>query len=231
MVQQVPAKIKINGKQFEVIVDCEKAMEFKKNKPAQNISALRDILQFDGVFYDYKKGLKASESDLTSNFNTTDVYTITQKIINDGEIELTQEYRNTQRELKLKQIIAFLARNCADPRTGAPYTIERITTTIKQTGAKIDENRDVEEQALAIIKQIEKILPLRISTKRIKIVVPSQFTGNIYNLFKEFKKESEEWLADGSMSVIINLPAGMQLEFYDKLNKLTHGNSITEEIK
>ena len=44
-------------------------------------------------------------------------------------------------------------------------------------------------------------------------------------------KESEEWLADGSLKCIVNIPAGLQMEFYDKINAITHGAVLSEEIK
>lgn len=228
---QVPAKITINGKRFEIVVDCDKAMAFKKNHTNQTLAQLRDILSFDGVFFDFKAGTKVPEADLMAAFKTTDTYAIAQKIINDGEVLVTQEYREKQREMKEKQIIEFITRNCADPRTKAPFTPDRISTSMKQLGIRIDENKATDEQALIIIKQLEKLLPIKMSTKRIKIIIPATHVGRAYSLFKEVKKESEDWLQDGSMSVIVDIPAGMQLEFYDKLNSLTQGDNITEEIQ
>lgn len=228
---QVPAKIKINGKTFEIVVDCDKAMAFKRNHANQNLAQLRDVVAFDGVFFDFKKGTKVPEADLMSAFNTIDTYAIAQKIINDGEVLVTQEYREKQRDMKEKQIIEFIIRNCADPRTKAPFTPDRISSSMKQLGIKVDENKTTDEQALLIIKQLEKLLPIKMSIKRIKIVIPATHVGRAYGLFKDVKKESEDWLPDGSMSVIVGIPAGMQLEFYDKLNALTQGDNITEEIQ
>jgi ribosome maturation protein Sdo1 len=51
----------------------------------------------------------------------------------------------------------------------------------------------------------------------------------VYGLLKEYK-ESEEWLANGSLQAILNIPAGMQLDFYDKLNHITHGAIHSEEL-
>ena len=36
---------------------------------------------------------------------------------------------------------------------------------------------------------------------------------------------------DGSLEVIISIPAGMVMDFYDKLNGVTHGAALTEDIK
>jgi ribosome maturation protein Sdo1 len=49
-------------------------------------------------------------------------------------------------------------------------------------------------------------------------------------MLKDYK-ESEDWLANGDLQVIMNIPAGLQLEFYDKLNGITHGAVMSEELK
>lgn len=228
----VVARIKLKGKNFEIIVDCDKAIAFKKESKNVNAATLlRDVLAIDSVFYDYKKGLRVSPTDLKEAFGSDNIYEVAAKIIKEGEILLPQEYREKAREAKLKQIVDFLVRNCVDPRTGAPFTPDRIMAALKEVGARIDETRGADEQAIALIKDLEKVLPIKISVKRIKVVVPPAYVGHVYSLFKNLTKEKEEWLNDGSLSCIIALPAGMQLEFYDKLNNMTHGSAITEEIK
>jgi ribosome maturation protein SDO1 len=226
----VVARIKVKGKLFETIVDLDKAISFRKQKLEGNPSTLRDILEINEIFSDYKKGLRVKGSELLDAFGTEDVFVVAGKIINDGEIQLPQEYRDKMREAKVKQIVDFLARNCMDTRTNAPYTPERIESAMKQAGAKIDD-RSVEEQVPGIIQGIQKIIPIKIAVKKIELIIGPEHVGKIYNLIKTFKKEKENWLNDGSMSCIIELPAGMQLEFYDKLNALTHGEAITKEVK
>ena len=226
----VVARIKIKGKNFEIMVDCDKALALKKNKDA-NVTNVRDALAIDEIFNDYKKGLKVSTSDLKSCFGTEDIYEVAAKIISDGEIVLPQEYRDKEREQKFKQIVDFLVKNSIDPRTKAPYTAERITSALKEVGVRIDEKRSADEQALSIIKQIESKIPIKIATIKLKITIPAAHTGKVYGLLSKFNKAKEEWLSDGSLMCIIDLPAGIQMDFYDKLNTITHGSALTEEIK
>jgi len=222
----VVARIKSKNKTYEILVDCDKALSFKKTRQG----SIQNILAVNTIFSDQKKGFKASSTELKDAFGTDDVFAIAEKIILNGEILLPQEYREKMREQKTRQIIDFLARNCVDPRTGAPYTAQRIEQSLKQIGARIEEHRNAEEQALEIMKELAKIMPIKIETKRIKVILPPEYTGKLYGLLKSYNAEKEEWLNDGSLSCIINLPAGLQLEFYDKLNNATHGAAITEEI-
>ena len=43
--------------------------------------------------------------------------------------------------------------------------------------------------------------------------------------------QKETWLNNGDLQVMAEIPSGLQSSFYDKLNSITHGSAITEEIK
>ncbi len=225
MANNVTARIKIKGKQFEILVDLDSALRYKKTGQG----SIENILAVDAVFSDVKKGLHASTSDLKSAFDTEDIRGAAAEIIKHGEIQLPAEYRKREREDKVKQIVDFLARNCIDPRTGMPHTPSRIQAALDEARINVDD-RPITEQIPAILKELQVQLPIRIETKKLRIKVPAVYTGNVYGLLHGIK-DSEEWLSDGSLLCVVSLPAGMQSEFYDKLNKITHGSAITEEVK
>ena len=219
----VTAKLRIKGKNFEVLVDVDKALQLKHGK----LVSMQNVLAFNTVFYDLKKGLRASESDLEEFFKTTDVNVIAEKIIRQGEIEVPSEYKNKEREDKAKQVIDFLVKNALDA-SGKPYTPDRIETALESSGINI-ENKPVEEQISRIIEKLRTIIPIKIETKKLSVRVPAVHTGKVYGLLQEYK-EKENWLNNGDLLCIINLPAGLQMDFYDKLNAVTHGSAIVEEI-
>lgn len=220
---QTTARIKKEGKNFEIMVDMEKAIAFKKTGVDEG------FLEFDKIFSDHKKGFAASSSDMEKAFKTTDVDEIAKRIVKEGEILVTQEYRTEEHERKYKQVIDFLSRNASDPRTGNPHTPERIKTALEQAHINV-KNIPIENQIQEIIDSLSKIIPIRIETKRIKIKVPAIQTGKAYGVISPYK-EKEEWLNDGSLEVIVKIPAGIIMDFYDKLNSVTHGSAVTEEIK
>ncbi len=225
MSKEVLARIKSRGKNYEILVDLDQALAFKKG---ENID-VRSILGVDNVFHDSKKGLHASDDDLKGAFGTTEIAEIAEKIIRQGELLLPAEYREQKKDEKVKQVIDFLVKNVVDPQAGKPYTEERIKNILNEAGVNI-ENKPVSEQIGKIVEKISVIAPIKIETKKIKIIVPAVHTGKIYNLINQYK-ENEEWLNNGDLSCVINLPAGLQMDFYDKLNSMTHGSAITEEIK
>jgi len=221
----VTARIRIKNKHFEIMVDAEKAISLKRGKP----SSMQNVLAFDSIFTDIKKGTKASESDLKESFNTNDIYTIAEKIIRSGDIEVPEEFRDKAREDKIKQAIDFLSRNALDPATSKPHTASRIQSAMEQAGINLD-SRPIEEQMPKIIEKLRPIIPIKIETKKLEITIPAVHTGRVYGMLQEFK-EKEEWLGNGDLKVTINIPAGMQMAFYDKLNGITHGSAVVEEVK
>ena len=220
---QTTARIKQAGKNFEIIVDLDKALDFKKGA-----SSSIDFLESDSVFKDSKRGLHASESDLKDAFGTTDSNTIAEKIVKKGEILLTQEHREGEQDKKIKGVVDFLSRNAVDPQTGRPYTPERIKSALTQAGVNI-KNVPVENQITDILKSLSEIIPIKVSTKKVKITIPAIHTGKTYGVINPYK-EKETWLDNGDLEVIVNVPAGIVIDFYDKLNSATHGSSVTEEI-
>ncbi len=221
----VTARIKLNGKNFEVLVDVDQALQLKKGIPVN----IQNLLAIDKVYADIKKGFVVSENDLLQAFGSKDLNVVVDKIIKKGEILLPQEYRAKEREDKMKQVVDFLARNAIDPTSKRPHTIDRIKRALEESGVNI-ENKPVGEQISKIIEKLRPILPLKIENKKLSLKIPAAYTGSVYGLLKDYK-EKEDWQDDGSLVCIINLPAGLQMEFYDKLNAITHGNTIVEEIK
>jgi ribosome maturation protein SDO1 len=219
------ARYKSGKLTFETRVDLDNAMKLKKGEKI-NIS---EIARDKFVYTDIKKGMKAGNDELINVFSTTDIFKIIEKIVLKGQIEVTQEFRDEAIENRKKQIIDFLSKNAIDSRTNRPYTADIISSALKEVGTKI-ENTPVEKQINKILESLKKIIPIKISSKRLKLKIPSQFTGQIYGLVNDYK-EKEEWLNDGSLEVVINLPIGLQIEFYDKLNGVTHGSVLSEEIK
>ena len=106
-------------------------MKFKKGE------AFAVEAEGDKIFTDSKKGQVASNNDLKEAFGTTDISIIIEKIIKNGEVLLTQEHRDEEKEKKFKQVIDFLTSNAVDPQTGNPHSSERIKNALEQAHMNI----------------------------------------------------------------------------------------------
>jgi len=210
---------------FETMVDLDAAMKLKRG---ENID-INEVIRDTSVYTDQKKGMQAGRDELETVFGTTELAVAVEKIVKKGEIEVTQEFRDEATEQRRKQIIDFLVRNAIDAGTNRPFTPDILESAMKQAGVKI-ENKAIEGQISKIVEALKKIIPLKIETKKIKVRIPAQHTGRVYGLIQEYK-EKEDWMGNGDLEVVLNIPIGIQMNFYDKLNSITHGSAITQEMK
>jgi ribosome maturation protein SDO1 len=224
----VIARLKSHGTVFEIMVDCDLALDFKGGKDI----SIDEILATDKVFFDAKKAMLASETRLEAAFETLDINEIAKKIIKKGEVQITSEHRSNFRDQKRKKIVELIHRNAIDPRTMTPHPVERINLAFDEAKIKIDEHRAAEEQVDGIVKELRPILPIRFEKCKVKIRIPATHAGKAYSAFSGFGKLVEEnWMGDGSWSGTIEIPAGLSSDLIDQLNNVTHGEVETEIVK
>ena len=221
----VVAKIRKGENHFEILVDCEGALDFRRGKEV----SLDDVLATEDIFKDIKKGEKAS--DLKKFFGTEDVRKIAEIIIKEGEVQLTAEYKSKLREEKRRRLVSIISKGCINPDTGAPHPPQRIESAIEEAKVKIDEFKSAEEQVNEVITKLRVILPLKYEIREVAIKIPSANAGKSYSVFRQYGKVlNEEWQNDGSMKCKVEVSAGLEVELYDKLNSMTHGSITTKVI-
>lgn len=225
--QAVIARLKTHGANFEILVDCDKAIAFKGGS-----GDIKEVIATPQVFSDSKKGMLASETQLKQIFGTEEPLEVAKQIIAKGEIQLTSEYRQKLREQKKKQIINMIHSNGVDPKTNYPHPPNRIEAALEEAKVKIDEYLPAEKQVDVILKQIRAIIPIKFVVKEIALRVPSQHAGKAASAVRGFGKLiKEEWQKDGSWIAVIEIPGGMEEELHNKLNNITHGDVETRIIK
>ena len=74
------------------------------------------------------------------------------------------------------------------------------------------------------MKQIQLIIPIRMESVEMVVKIPAVYAAKAYNTVEKYAQvKKSEWQTDGSWIGMISLPAGLQMEMLEKLNKLTHG--------
>jgi len=215
------ARIKKFGNNFEISVDPDNALKYKRGE----ISDLREVLQADNIFTDAHKGLVVPQEQLEQAFQTTDVQKIADIIIKQGEIQLTTEHRSQEREQKRKKLVHLIQKQAIDGRTNLPLPPNRIELALEEAKINLDDHKTVEEQFDDVISKLRIVIPLKIEQKILTIIIPAEYTGKSYTFVKNSGKFlKEEWNSDGSWRVKIEIPAGIQVELIDKLNAITHGD-------
>ena len=119
-----------------------------------------------------------------------------------------------------------------DPKTKSPHPRQRIELAMEEAGVHIDPFKPVSEQVKTTIELLRPIIPISMENVRISVKIPAENIGKAYGTVRSYGTlEREDWLSDGSWIGIIKIAAGMQTEFYDKLNDVTKGNISTKILK
>lgn len=224
----VIARYKKGDEHFEILVDPYAAADVIDGKEID----IAKILAIDAIFTDAKKGTHASEESIQKYFQTNDVTTISKQIILKGEIQITTEQRNKMAKNKRNRIIDNIGKNAMNPKTKSPHPRQRIELAMEQAGIHIDPFKPVREQIKTTIEALKPIIPLSIDQIKLSVKIPAEYIGKAYGIARNFGTlEREDWQSDGSWIGIVRIPAGMQTNFYDKINDMTKGNVSVKILK
>lgn len=220
-------RFKKAGNTFEASVDPDKLVAYKEGDKLE----LDEIVNDTKVFSDMKKGLVASENELEISFGTTDNEKILQTMIDQGEVQFTQKYRDELREKKFNKLVNLIHLNAVDPKTGIPHPETRVKSALEEAKFKINDLVKAENQVNEAIKLLRPIMPISLEKVVLEVTVPSQYAGSLHGkILNSGKINQENWLNDGGLHLLIELPAGLQNEFIDMINNASHG-SCTIEVK
>lgn len=212
---------------FEILVKPQQALDYKLGKQV----AVSQLLMIEEIYSDSSKGTRASTEKLQKYFGTPDPVKVAEEIMKAGELQLTTDQRRQLVEDKRRQIVTIITRNALDPRTGVPHPPLRIEQALEQIRISIDPYKSAEEQAKTVIEELRPILPIKMEQMRIAVKVFPEHAARAYNAFKSFGTVSrEEWLTDGSLVAVLEMPAGLYGSFIDRVGKLTQGTIQTKVL-
>jgi ribosome maturation protein SDO1 len=221
----VVARMNKGGLHFEVLVDLEGALKIRDGKEVD----MKDVLAAEEVFYDSKRGTMASTSQMKNLFGTDEPEEVARIIIQKGDMQLTKEHRKKLSDEKKRRIISIIATNGEDPATGNPHTVQRIESAFNELKIKINESESAEAQVQDVLKKLKAALPIKFETKEMEIKVEPHYSRNCHAIVQRYGTISRnEWDEEGSFSCTVEIPAGMQNDLIDELNKMTKGSA---EIK
>ncbi len=210
------------GLEFEVVVDPDLAIN-AKSKHIDSKEDILELLKAQQVFSDAKKGIIAKEEDVQKVFGTQDIYQVTLKMLKDGEIQLTAEYREKLRDEKRKKIVNLIHKTTIDPKTNIPHPHTRIENAMAEAKVKISEFDRAEDQLKDIIDKLKPIIPIKKDDFELEIKLPMNHASNLRGLLLKYGElKFEDWTPSGFVCKL-QVPAGLKQELIDELNNKTRG--------
>ncbi len=225
MVDATVVKYSFEGEKFEILVKPDPALEYKLGKKKD----LSSVLVSDEIYTDSSKGTRASTEKLVKAFKTDDRTAIAEQILQKGDLNLTTDQRRKMIEQKRKQLVEFIAKTYVDPRSHLPHPPLRIEQAMKDARASIDPQKSVDAQVKDIVEKLRSIIPLKSENLDLEIIVPAQYAAKSYSVLKSAGTlKREDWLANGSLKAILEIPAAARPHVIDRLGSITKGTATVE---
>ena len=221
-------RLTIGGEHYEILVNPDSALAFKQGRNVEPSA----VIAADEVYSDSRKGLRASSEKLKLHFGTDDHAKAALEILRRGELNLTQEQRKKLTDEKRRAIVAAISKNFVDPRTLLPHPPMRIEQAMQEARVAVDPFQDPNEQMKTIVESLRIILPLKSEKIRLQVKVAAQYSGQTIGVLKNYGEIiKEDWLADGTLSAIVEIPAGGQPGLLDRLGSTTRGAAQVTVVK
>lgn len=216
------------GDKFEILVEPDKGLAYKRGE----LGEVANVLMVDTIFTDANKGEKASSAKLEEAFGTSDPLEAAVQIFEKGTFLLTAKQRKEMTEQKLRKIISIISRTYVDPQTKLPHPPLRIENALNEVRVSIDPFKEAEEQVKDIVQALRPMLPMSSESVQVAIKIPPEHASRSYGVAKEYGEiKRDEWQADGSWIAVVEVPAAMQIEFMERLGKVTQGNVQSKILK
>jgi len=224
----VIAKLEIKGKKFEILVDPFKAFEYKQGKPYK----IEEILAVNDIFKDARKAERVPASELQETFKTTDIFRIAEEILKKGEIQIPTELKRKLIEEKKNQIINLISRRFINPQNNLPHPPQRISLALEQAKVNIDPFIDAEIQLENIVKELRKIIPLKLEYTIFDVKIPIQYASKVLNELKKAKLNvfDERW-TESYLFIKVKIISASKDELLNLLYKFARDIEIKEVAK
>ncbi|MBA3045285.1 MAG: ribosome assembly factor SBDS [Candidatus Thermoplasmatota archaeon] len=224
----VIARFEFRGHNFEIILEADYVNDGRSDE-------WKDILEHmpaEQIFSDARKGKRAPQEEMDDAFVTSNTKEIAIDILKRGQVQLTTEQRRVMQEEKFRQIVAIIVRESMNPQTKTPHPPQRIESAIAEAGIHIDPMKPVNAQVKDVVQALRAILPISFEKLRLAIKLSGTDYGKCYGDIKGMGTISkEEWTSDGSWVGVVEIPAGLQQDLFDRLNEKTKGSVESKILK
>lgn len=226
--EAVIARLEKHGERFEILIDPDTAQDIKAGGDAD----LAEGMAAEYIFKDSSKGDRATEENIKKVFGNVDILEVARQIILRGEIQLTQAQRKEMRENKKRQILDVIVRNAINPQTNTPHPRQRLELAMTEAKVHVDPFKGVDEQVKETMTKLKPIIPIKFDTLVMAVRLSPEDYGKCFSTIKDMGQVTrQEWQKDGHWIGIVQIPAGLKLIFFDRLNSRTHGAADIKEVE
>ncbi|MEC7272382.1 MAG: ribosome assembly factor SBDS [Candidatus Thermoplasmatota archaeon] len=220
----VLARLEKGGKRYEALVDPDLVEQWKEDASTVELD---DFMAMDEIFHDARAGERPTEEVLMNTFQTLDVETILNIILQKGTIQLTTAQRKARVENMRQQIIHHIHSQAIDPKSKSPHPRTRIELALDESKYSVDPFKRLEDQVKDAISKLKPLIPLSFESVRLAFRIPGSGYGSVSQLLRPYQKK-EQWLENGDWACVVELPAGMKGDMIGQVLKRANDAEVKE---
>ncbi|KAL1533531.1 ribosome maturation protein SBDS-like [Salvia divinorum] len=163
-------RLKKHGNRFEIACYKNKVLSWRSRVEKD----LDEVLQSQTVYSNVSKGVLAKSKDLVQAFGTDDQTKVCLEILEKGELQVAGKERESQLSSQFRDIATIVMQKTYNPETKRPYTISMIERLMHDIHFAVEPNSSSKKQALEVIRELQKLYPIKRSPMRLRLTVPEK---------------------------------------------------------
>ena len=220
----VLARLEKGGKRYEALVDPDLVEEWRDDSSRIDLD---EFMAMDEIFHDARAGERPTEDALMKAFQTLDVTTILNVILEKGSIQLTTAQRKARVENIRQQIIHHIHSQAVDPRSKSPHPRTRIELALEESKYSVDPFKRLEQLVSDAIAILKPLIPLSFESLRLAFRIPGKAYGSVSQLLRSYQQK-EGWLENGDWACVVEIPAGMKGDIIGQVLKRANDAEVKE---
>lgn len=138
-------------------------------------------------------------------FGKEDQTEICKEILEKGELQVSDKERHSQIDSLFKDIATTVSDKCINPETKRPYPVSIIEKAMKDIHYSVNVNKSAKQQALEVIHQLKKDIPLERAQMRVRVMIKGKEARKTRDKVVKLVASIEEENWDAGMANIICL--------------------------
>lgn len=114
----------------------------------------------------------------------TDNSSNTGRILDKGELQVAGKEIDSQLSSQFRDIATIIIEKTINPETNRPYTINMVERLMHEVHFTVDPHKSSKQQALDLIRELQKQFPIKRSPMRLRLVVPENQEPSLLNKFE-----------------------------------------------
>ncbi|KAJ7294289.1 hypothetical protein O6H91_05G125300 [Diphasiastrum complanatum] len=178
-------RLKKHGNRFEIACYKNKVLSWR----SQVEKDIDEVLQSHIVYANVSKGVLAKSKDLMEAFGTSDEEKVCLEILEKGDLQVAGKEREVQLSNQFRDIATIVMDKTVNPETERPYTISMIERLMREVHFAVDPHKSSKQQALELIKDLQKQFPLKRAHMRLRLVVPATEGSKLVQMFDSWNAQ------------------------------------------